>query len=52
MKGAGTNNIKSINKDGFFSKGKTIANVDAIYTTDSFRNVDGIYCMPVWKYIA
>ena len=36
---------------GIFSKGVNVPGVDAIYTTDSFRVVEGINCFAVGHYI-
>lgn len=36
---------------GIFSKGTAIARVDEIYTTDSYRLVDGVNCLPVSGYL-
>ncbi len=34
-----------------FSKGTVISDVDTIYTTSSFREVEGVRCLPVEKYL-
>lgn len=36
---------------GIFSKGTDIAGIDTIYTTDSFRKVEGVHCLPVLSYL-
>lgn len=36
---------------GIFSKGVDIGGVDAIYTTNSFRQVNGIHCLDVMAYL-
>lgn len=36
---------------GIFSKGIVIQGIDAIYTTDSYKEVAGLHCFPVAKYL-
>ena len=48
-KGAAT--VVLVVSHGIFSKGTVISDVDAIYTTSSFRQVEGIRCLPVEKYL-
>ncbi|WP_162946172.1 hypothetical protein [Chitinophaga barathri] len=44
--------VNLIVSHGIFSKGNSIEGVDDIYTTDSFRYVEGINCFPVGDYLA
>jgi ribose-phosphate pyrophosphokinase len=46
----GAAHIVLIVSHGIFSKGVNIDSVDAIYTTDSYRCVEGIRCFPVAAY--
>jgi ribose-phosphate pyrophosphokinase len=48
-KGAGKVNL--IVSHGIFSKGSSIGYIDDIYTTDSYRNVEGVNCLPIGKYM-
>lgn len=36
---------------GIFSRGPVIEHVDDIYTTDSYKKVDGVHCLPISKYM-
>lgn len=51
LRAKGASTIVLIVSHGIFSKGIDISGVDAIYTTDSYRNVDGINCFPVLQYL-
>ena len=44
LKEKGATKVVLVVSHGIFSKGITIADVDKIYTTDSFRKVDGVDC--------
>ena len=48
-KGAGKVNL--IVSHGIFSKGSSIEYIDDIYTTDSYRNVEGVNCLPISGYM-
>jgi ribose-phosphate pyrophosphokinase len=48
-KGAGKVNL--IVSHGIFSKGPAIESIDDIYTTDSYRKVEGVNCLPISKYM-
>jgi len=48
-KGAGKVNL--IVSHGIFSKGPVIEFIDEIYTTDSYRAVDGVHCLPISNYL-
>ena len=48
-KGAGKVNL--IVSHGIFSKGTSVEAIDEIYTTDSYRKVDNVYCFPISKYL-
>jgi ribose-phosphate pyrophosphokinase len=51
LKDKGASKVVLVVSHGVFSKGIDIAGVDEIFTTDSFRKVDGIACFPVSRYI-
>lgn len=51
LKEKGAKKVILIVSHGIFSKGTKIEFVDEIYTTDSFRTVDGVNCFPVSKYL-
>lgn len=48
-KGAGKVNL--IVSHGIFSKGPSIDFVDEIYSTDSFKKVEGVRCFPIGEYM-
>ena len=48
-KGAGKVNL--IVSHGIFSRGTAIEHVDTIYTTDSYKVVEGVGCLPVSRYM-
>lgn len=48
-KGAGKVNL--IVSHGIFSCGPVIEFIDSIYTTDSYRQVEGVHCLPIGKYM-
>lgn len=48
-KGAGKVNL--IVSHGIFSKGSSIGYIDDIYTTDSYRKVEGVNCLPIANYM-
>jgi len=52
LRGKGAGHIVLIVSHGIFSKGVSIDSVDAIYTTDSYRCVDGVRCFPVTPYFS
>ena len=47
----GAEKVVLIVTHGIFSKGVSIDFVDEIYTTDSFKSIEGVNCLPVSKYI-
>jgi ribose-phosphate pyrophosphokinase len=47
----GAEKVVLIVSHGIFSKGTTIESVDEVYTTDSYKNVTGINCFPVARYL-
>lgn len=51
LKEKGAKKVVLIVSHGIFSKGTKIESVDEIYTTDSFKAVDGVNCFPVSKYL-
>ena len=51
LKDKGAATVVLVVSHGIFSKGTVISEVDAIYTTSSFRLVEGIQCMPVEQYL-
>jgi ribose-phosphate pyrophosphokinase len=48
-KGAGKVNL--IVSHGIFSRGPVIEHIDEIYTTDSYKKVDGVHCLPIGNYL-
>jgi len=48
-KGAGRVNL--IVSHGIFSKGTVIEDIDEVYTTDSYRKVEGVNCFSIGRYI-
>jgi len=51
LKEKGAGKVILIVSHGIFSKGTTINGVDAIYTTDSYRVVPEVHCLPVAPYL-
>ncbi|WP_118974166.1 ribose-phosphate diphosphokinase [Taibaiella koreensis] len=51
LKEKGAGKVVLIVSHGIFSKGTAIAGVDTIYTTDSYRRVEGVHCLPVAPYL-
>jgi ribose-phosphate pyrophosphokinase len=51
LKEKGAVKVILIVSHGIFSKGPIIEHVDGVYTTDSFRTVDGVHCFPISKYM-
>ncbi|MES2701027.1 MAG: ribose-phosphate diphosphokinase [Bacteroidota bacterium] len=51
LKAVGAAHVVLIVSHGIFSKGINIAQVDAIYSTDSYRCVEGVKCFEVGKYL-
>ena len=51
LKEKGAAQIVMIVSHGIFSKGIAIEGVDAIYTTDSYRQVEGVECYSIEKYL-
>ncbi len=47
----GAAKIVLIVSHGIFSKGTSFAGIDAVYTTDSFREVSEVNCFPVSRYL-
>jgi ribose-phosphate pyrophosphokinase len=47
----GAEQVVLIVSHGIFSKGPDLAGIDAVYTTDSFREVPAANCFPVGKYV-
>ena len=52
LKEKGAGKIVLIVSHGIFSRGISIEAIDSIYTTDSYRLVEGITCFPVEKYLS
>src|SRR5579871_3184681 len=48
-KGAGKVNL--IVSHGIFSRGPVIEHIDEIYTTDSYKKVEGVNCLPIGNYL-
>lgn len=51
LKDKGAARVVLIVSHGIFSKGPAIDFVDDIYTTDSYKNVDGVRCFSISKYL-
>jgi ribose-phosphate pyrophosphokinase len=51
LKEKGAGKVHLIVSHGIFSKGPSIEFIDEIYTTDSYRKVEGVHCLPVSKYM-
>jgi ribose-phosphate pyrophosphokinase len=51
LKAKGAAKVVLIVSHGIFSRGPVIESVDEVFTTDSFRKVEGVRCLPVEKYI-
>lgn len=51
LKEKGAAKVVLIVSHGIFSKGTAISGIDAVYTTDSFRVVEGIHCLSVETYL-
>lgn len=51
LKEKGAAKIVLVVSHGIFSKGTAIAGIDEIYTTDAYRPVEQVHCMPVEQYI-
>jgi ribose-phosphate pyrophosphokinase len=51
LKEKGAGKVHLIVSHGIFSKGSSIEFIDEIYTTDSYRAVEGVRCLPVSKYM-
>ena len=51
LKQRGAVKVVLVVSHGIFSKGTSIEFVDDIYTTDSFKQVDGVNCLSITKYI-
>ncbi|MFT3705967.1 MAG: ribose-phosphate diphosphokinase [Agriterribacter sp.] len=50
LKEKGAGKVILIVSHGIFSKGTSITHIDEIYSTDSFRQVDGIHCFSIENY--
>lgn len=51
LKEKGATKVVLIVSHGIFSKGLPIAYVDDVYTTDSYKKMDGIHCFSVEQYL-
>lgn len=51
LKEKGAAKVVLIVSHGIFSRGPLIGHVDAIYTTDSYRMVEGVQCMRIGNYM-
>jgi ribose-phosphate pyrophosphokinase len=47
----GAHAIVLIVSHGIFSRGIAIPSIDAVYTTDSYRRVEGVSCFPIERYL-
>lgn len=51
LKDKGAGRVSLVVSHGIFSRGAAIDFIDEIYTTDSFRKVEGVHCLPVGQYL-
>lgn len=51
LKDKGASKVVLIVSHGIFSKGISIADVDEIYTTDSYRDIPGLHCFFITRYL-
>lgn len=51
LKEKGAARVVLIVSHGIFSRGPVIEHVDGIYTTDSYKKVEGVNCFPISKYM-
>src|ERR1700761_2355967 len=51
LKEKGAAKVVLIVSHGIFSRGPVIEHVDAIYTTDSYKQVEGVRCFAISKYL-
>lgn len=51
LKEKGAAKVVLIVSHGIFSRGPVIEHVDAIYTTDSYKAIEGVRCLPIGKYM-
>jgi len=51
LKAKGAGKVHLIVSHGIFSRGPVIDCIDDIYTTDSYKKVEGVHCLPINKYI-
>lgn len=51
LKAKGAGKVHLIVSHGIFSRGPVIDFIDDIYTTDSYKKVEGVCCLPINKYI-
>ena len=51
LKAKGAGKVHLIVSHGIFSRGPVIDCIDSIYTTDSYKKVEGVHCLPINKYI-
>ena len=51
LKEKGAGKVHLIVSHGIFSRGTSIEAIDEIYTTDSYRQVDGVHCFRIGKYL-
>lgn len=51
LKGKGASRVVLMVSHGIFSKGSAITGIDTIYTTDSYRPVEGVHCLEIGRYL-
>ncbi|HEY4285859.1 MAG TPA: phosphoribosyltransferase family protein [Puia sp.] len=51
LKEIGAGKVNLIVSHGIFSRGPVIEFVDMIYTTDSYKQVEGVHCLSIAKYM-
>jgi ribose-phosphate pyrophosphokinase len=51
LKEIGAGKVNLVVSHGIFSRGPVIEFIDTIYTTDSYKQVEGVFCLPIGKYM-
>jgi ribose-phosphate pyrophosphokinase len=51
LKSLGANKVILVVSHGIFSKGTVLEGIDAIYCTDSYKQIDNINCFPISNYL-
>lgn len=51
LKSKGAAKVVLIVSHGIFSKGERLEGIDEIFSTDSFRSLEGVHCFQVGEYL-